>query len=160
LLAVYSRHKHDTELNARMPALQAWFGPRAIGPASLGTLASGVGLAMAAHADFGALWLTLALSAFAAATFVSLTVRLPASARRKRATAAGDRAQIERAEQWLAWGSLVELAILYLAVLDMVMKPSAADTALWLAGAVSFELLLLGSTLGMLLGPRLKRSVS
>jgi uncharacterized membrane protein len=151
LLAAYGTLHRDSELMGRMPALNRWFGPRTIGPASLGTLASGILLARYGHANFAAPWLALALIAFAAAALTSLGVRLPATLRRKHAAAAGSGAEVERSDRWVLWGSTMELTILYLAVVDMVVKPSAVTQALLVAGAVLAAVGLLGWV--ALLGP-------
>ena len=144
LLTAYGTLHRDFELTGRMPALNRWFGPRAIGPASLGTLASGILLARYSHADFAAPWLALALTAFAAAALTSLVVRLPATLRRRHAVAAGSGVDVERSDRWLLWGSIMELTILYLAVVDMVVKPSLAIPASLVAGAVLAAVGLLG----------------
>lgn len=160
LLAGYGVRRRDAQLLARMPELQRWFGPRAVGPASLATLGSGVSLALYSHADFEALWLRLALSAFFAAAVLSLAVRLPASLRRKRALAAGNDNEVSRADRWLLWGSWVELSILYLAVLDMTLKPTAANAGWLAAGVLWLCLVAVGGWLGLSLAPRLRRSAS
>ena len=78
LLAAYGSLRHDRELLDRLPALTRWFGPRAIGPSSVGTLLSGILLAVRGDVGFGDLWLVLAVCAFVAAALVSIGVRLPA----------------------------------------------------------------------------------
>jgi uncharacterized membrane protein len=135
LVAIYAHRARDRELSARLPALARWLGPRVVGPSSLGTLASGILLASFAHLGFHQGWLVLAISAFAAATVVSLAVRLPGSLCRQRADAAGRSAEVERADRLVLEGSLAELAILYLGAASMVIKP--VDTTGWfVAGAV------------------------
>ena len=135
LLAAYGTIHRDQELIDRIPLLNRWFGPRAIGPASIGTLATGALLAYYSHADFAAPWLALGLTAFAAAALVSLSVRLPATLRRKHAAAAGSSTQVERADRWMLWGAIMELTVLYLAVIDMVSKPVAVGAAVFVACA-------------------------
>lgn len=136
LLATYGRLRHDRELIDRLPALARWFGSRAIGPSSLGTLLSGILLGVRGDAGGGDLWLVLAVYAFVAAALVSIGVRLPATLWRKRASAAGRIEDVERADRLLRQGSTVELAILYLATAEMVLKPTSADVA-WLIGGAA-----------------------
>ncbi len=140
LLAAYARLRHDRELSDRLPALSRWFGPRAIGPSSLTTLVTGILLAARSAAGFDDLWVVLAVSAFAAAALVSLGARLPATLWRRRATAAGSVAGIQRADRLLFQGALVELVILYLAAAEMVLKPTTADVG-WLVGGAAILVL-------------------
>jgi uncharacterized membrane protein len=136
LLAAYARGRRDRELSDRLPTLTRWFGPRAIGPSSIGTLLSGILLAVRSDAGFGDLWLVLALAAFVAAALVSIGVRLPATLMRRRASSAGRVADIERADRLLFDGALIELAILYLAAAEMVLKPTTGNVA-WLIGGAA-----------------------
>jgi uncharacterized membrane protein len=136
LLATYGRHRRDRDLADRLPALMRWFGPRVIGPSSIGTLLSGIWLARRSDAGVGDLWLILAVAAFVAAALVSIGFRLPATRMRQRASAAGNQADVERADRRLFEGSLIELAILYLAAADMVLKPTSADAG-WLIGGAA-----------------------
>ena len=140
LLAAYARLRSDRDLADRLPALTRWFGPRVIGPSSLGTLLSGIGLALRSDAGMGDLWLVLAVSGFVAAALVSIGVRLPATLLRRRASTAGNQADVERADRRLFEGSLVELAILYLAAADMVLKPTTANPG-WLIGGAAILVL-------------------
>jgi len=140
LLEAYARLKQDRELAGRLPALARWLGPRVIGPSSIGTLLSGVLLAARADAGVGDLWLVLAVSAFVGAALVSIGVRLPATLWRRRSSAAGRQADVERADRLLFEGSLIELAILYLAAAEMVLKPTSADVA-WLIGGAAILVL-------------------
>jgi uncharacterized membrane protein len=123
LVAIYAHRARDRELRARLPALARWLGPRVVAPSSLGTLASGVLLASFAHLGFDQGWLVLAISVFAAATVVSLAVRLPGALWRRRAEAAGRSGEVDRADRLVLEGSLAELAILYLGAASMVIKP-------------------------------------
>jgi len=140
LLATYGSLRHDRELLDRLPALARWFGPRVIGPSSLATLVSGIFLTVRGDAGSGDLWLVIAVCAFVAAALVSVGVRLPATLLRRRASAAGRGADVERADRLLLLGATIELAILYLAAADMVLKPTTADIAWLLGGAAILAL--------------------
>jgi hypothetical protein len=115
-------------LSQRMPISEhaQWLGPRVFGPASLGSLAFGLALVFEGHWTFGPLWIQLALGAFALSTLLNVGVRFPIFRRN-----APDR------DRKLAALARVELAVLYLAVADMVAKPTGADvTALAVGGAL------------------------
>jgi uncharacterized membrane protein len=161
LLAAYGTLRHDRELRDRLPVLARWFGPRVIGPSSLGTLVSGILLTVRGDAGFGDLWLVIAVCAFVAAALVSIGVRLPATLLRRRAGAAGRIADVERADRLLLQGSMVELAILYLAAAEMVLKPTAGDTAWLIGGAAILALVAARPLITVLLSPaRLERRTS
>jgi uncharacterized membrane protein len=140
LLAVYGYQSGDRELVDRLPALARWLGPRVVGPSSMGTLLFGILVAVNGDLGFGHLWLLLALSAFASSVLLNVGVRLPATLRRQRAIAAGRVADAQRAERLLLDVPSLELAILYLAVADMVLKPTGGD-GWWLAGGAAILVL-------------------
>jgi hypothetical protein len=140
LLASYGTHRRDRELIERLPGLARWFGPRVIGPSSIGTLASGVFLVVKAHLGVDDLWIVIALAAFIAAAVVSVGVRLPATLSRRRAVAAGSAEAVERADRLLLEGSMAELGVLYLAVADMVLKPTTGG-AWWFTGGAAILVL-------------------
>jgi uncharacterized membrane protein len=140
LLAAYAGGSGDRELVDRLPALARWLGPRVVGPSSMGTLLFGILLAVDGDLGFGQLWLLLALSAFASSVLLNVGVRLPATLRRERAVADGRVAEAQQAERLLLEVPSLELAILYLAVADMVLKPTSGD-GWWLAGGAAFLVL-------------------
>jgi uncharacterized membrane protein len=123
LLALHARRARDGALLERMSALGAWFGPRVFAPASFGTLGFGIALVADGHWGFGRLWVVLGLAAFAASSLVNAGVRLPLMRRLERGV------DVERSGRVLARLPLLDLAVLYLAVADMVAKPTVSDTA-------------------------------
>ncbi|SRR5712691_2337054 len=115
-------------LSQRVPISEhaEWLGPRVFAPASLGSLAFGLALVFEGDWTFEPLWIQLGLGAFALSTLLNVTIRLPLLRRNP-----PDR------DRKLAALARVELAVLYLAVADMVAKPTGDDvTALAVGGAL------------------------
>ncbi len=100
---------------ASVTDLGRWLGPRVIGPASLGALAFGLALVGDGHWTFHPLWIKLGLAAFAASFALTAGVRVPAIRRMERGEDVG---------RLLRPLAVLELLVLYAAVLDMVAKPA------------------------------------
>jgi hypothetical protein len=114
----------DTTLRARIGGLGEWLGPRLFAPASLGALAFGLALVHDGHWGFGPLWVQLGLAAFALSFVINAGIRAPLSRR-------------PHLQGVLPALARFELAMLYLTVADMVLKPSGSDIAfLATAGAI------------------------
>lgn len=106
--------------------LAEWLGPRVFGPASLGSLAFGLALVFEGDWTFSPLWIQVGLGAFALSTLVNAGLRLPVIRRNP-----PDRDRKLRAL------AALDLTVLFLAVADMVAKPTGDDVvALAVGGAI------------------------
>ena len=123
LLALYAERQRDRELGSRLGAIAGWLGPRVFAPASLGTLVFGILLVLDGSWTFEPLWIKLGFAAFAASFLLNVGVRLPLARAIGRGTL-----EPRRAARLLGLLARVELAVLYLAVADMLSKPTGADT--------------------------------
>jgi hypothetical protein len=114
----------DPELRERIGPLGEWLGPRLFAPAALGALAFGLALVEEGHWGFAPLWVDLGLAAFGSSFLLN----------------AGARSRLSRERRFrptLAALARFELALLYLTVADMVLKPSGSDRLfLAIAGGV------------------------
>jgi hypothetical protein len=130
-------------LSRRVPISEhaQWLGPRVFGPASLGSLAFGLALVFEGNWTFGPLWIQLALGAFALSTLLNVGVRFPIFRRN-----APDR------DRKLAALARVELAVLYLAVADMVAKPTGDDVAALAVGGAILALVASASVVRLRIG--------
>jgi uncharacterized membrane protein len=115
LIALYAQRSGDRELLSRLGGLGRWLGPRVFAPAALVVLLAGLALVHDGSWSFRALWIKLGLTAFAV-TLLTNAVRV--SILRRPSPAAGRR---------LGLVARLDLAVLYLAVADMVAKPTADD---------------------------------
>jgi len=134
LLAIYAE-RSDRELLGRIGPLGRALGPRVFAPAALGSLVFGILLVRDGSWTFEPLWIKLGLGAFAFSFLLNVTVRAPLV--RRQAKGAVDPARVGRLLGRLA---RVELTVLYLAVADMVSKPSGGDTGTLTGGGVVLAL--------------------
>jgi hypothetical protein len=109
----------DRELRRRIAPIGEWLGPRLFAPAALGALVFGLLLVREGHWTFHPLFVQLGLAAFALSFLINAAVRAPLS--RKLA------GRPERLEGILSALSRFELAVLYVTVADMVLKPDGGD---------------------------------
>jgi hypothetical protein len=111
----------DPVLRERVGTLGEWLGPRLFAPGAFGALAFGLVLVHEGSWTFHPLWVKLGLSAFAASFVINAAVRAPLVRRLER-----EPLRISRVLSALA---LFELAVLYLTVADMALKPTGSDLA-------------------------------
>jgi hypothetical protein len=123
----------DAVLRERVGSLGEWLGPRVFAPGALGALAFGLVLVHEGSWTFHPLWVKLGLSAFAASFVINAAVRAPLVQRLER-----EPLRISRVLSALA---LFELAMLYLTVGDMALKPTGSDTAFLVPAAAILFLL-------------------
>jgi hypothetical protein len=109
-------------------------------PASLGTLVAGILLVLDGSWTFHRLWIELGLAAFAVSFILNVGVRFPLLRRLE-----GGTLDPMRGVRLLGLLARAELAVLYLAVADMLAKPTGADTGTLIEGAVILGLVALGS---------------
>jgi uncharacterized membrane protein len=136
LIALYASRRGDRVLLGRLGPLARWLGPRVFGPAALGVLAFGLALVEDGHWTFRPLWIRLGLAAYAASFALNVGVRLPLMRRAER----GGANVSSRDRRLLSRLPVLELAVLYLAVADMALKPSGADAGVLAAGGVILAL--------------------
>ena len=119
----------DPVLRDRVGSLGEWLGPRVFAPSALAAFAFGLVLVHEGSWTFHPLWVKLGLSAFAASFVINAAVRAPLVRRLE-----VEPARISRVLSALA---LLELAVLYLTVAAMALKPTGSDAALLvLAGSI------------------------
>src|ERR1700730_11695747 len=128
----------DSGLPERSGSLGEWLGPRVFAPGALGALAFGLVLVHEGSWTFHPLWVKLGLSAFAASFVINAAVRAPLVRRLER--------EPRRISRVLSALALLELAILYLTVAGMALKPTGSDTA-FLFPAASMLVLLAANVL-------------
>jgi uncharacterized membrane protein len=133
LLAIYAG-RSDRELLRRIGPLGRALGPRVFAPAALGALVLGVLLVLDGSWTFAPLWIKLGLGAFAFSFLLNVTIRAPLV--RRQAKGAVDPAR----GRLLGRLAVVELTVLYLAVADMVAKPSGGDTGTLIGGGLVLAL--------------------
>jgi hypothetical protein len=131
LLVAYARR---SGVAFDMGSIGAWFGPRVFAPASFGTLGFGLALVGDGHWGFGRLWVILGLCAFAASAIVNAGIRLPLTRKLERGV------DVARSVRLLTRLPVLDLAVLYLAVADMVSKPTVSDTLTLVVGGVFLAL--------------------
>ncbi len=127
LVALLSRG--DRVLLERLGPLGRTLGPRVFAPASLGALVFGILLVLDGSWTFEPLWIKLGFGAFAVSFLLNVAVRAPLGRR----VAKGE---IDPRRAGLLFGrlALVELTVLYLAVADMIAKPTGGDVGTLVAG--------------------------
>jgi hypothetical protein len=96
-------------------------GPRVFAPAALGALAFGLVLVHEGSWTFHGFWVKFGLGAFAASFVINAAVRAPLVHRLER--------EPRRISRVLSALALFELAVLYLTVADMALKPTGSDLA-------------------------------
>jgi hypothetical protein len=123
----------DAALRERVGSLGEWLGPRVFAPGAFGALAFGLVLVHQGSWTFHPLWVKLGLGAFAASFVINAAVRAPLVRRLDE--------QPLRMSRVLSALALLELAILYLAVAGMALKPTGSDVAFLVPAAAVLALL-------------------
>lgn len=122
LVAIYAQRARDGVILERLAGLVAWLAPRVFAPASLAALGFGIWAAHTGH------WPRLFFfhvgeAAFAISFLLTVAVRLPILRRAQRG-----KIHPRRVARIVLALALAELTVLYLAVADMVIKPTSSDT--------------------------------
>jgi hypothetical protein len=123
----------DPVLRERVGSLGEWLGPRVFAPGALGAFAFGLILVHEGSWSFHPLWVKLGLGAFAASFVINAAVRAPLVRRLER--------EPRRIGPVLSALALFELAVLYLTVAAMALKPTGSDTAFLVPAASLLALL-------------------
>lgn len=139
LAALYAQRGRDQVVLERLGGWVGWLAPRVFAPSALAALGFGIAAAHKGH------WPRLFFFHIGEAAFVTsflLTVlfRLPLLRRARRGAVRADR--FARLTLALA---LVELTVLFLAVWDMVAKPTSSDTATLATGGAALAFAVLAS---------------
>ncbi len=135
----------DVEREASQNDDAEWLSPRLFIPTSMGTLIFGVLAAIEGNWDFGSLWIIIGLTGFAVSFATGIGYfepeikKLAAAIERDGAT----HPEVRRSVANLKMVGRIELAVLYVVVASMVVKPTGDDggmlfvLALTLAAAVA-----------------------
>jgi hypothetical protein len=121
--AVYARRAQNGPLLGQLGALGQWIGLRVSAPAALSAFGFGVAAAHVGHWP-DLFWFHVGEAAFAFSFLMTAAVRLPLLRRARRG--ALDPLRLGR---YLTAIAVAELTVLYVAVADMVSKPSGFDTS-------------------------------
>jgi len=156
LTAVFAERSRDPAEFRRLGALGRWLGPRVFAPAALGALVFGILLVVDGSWTFDPLWIKLGLAAFAVSFLINVGLRFPTLRRLQRAAREAGPATVEvaRAGRLLGLLARLELAVLYLAVGDMIAKPTSSDGGTLVAGAAILGLVVLSFVFGTLRLPK------
>jgi len=122
-VAIYAQRARNRVVLEQLGALVQWMALRVFAPAALAAFAFGVAAAHEGHWP-DLFWFHVGEGAFAFSFLLTVAVRLPLLRRAKRGTL--DSVRLAR---YLVAVALAELTVLYLAVGDMVAKPSGIGTS-------------------------------
>jgi Predicted integral membrane protein (DUF2269) len=130
-VALYALRSRDSAILALLDRLVAWLAVRVLGPAALSALGFGI---WAAHTGGWPrlFWFKVGEAAFAVSFLTTAALRIPMLRRARR----GGIDPLRFARRLVALG-VIELTVLYLAVGDMVVKPSSSDTAALTTGGIA-----------------------
>jgi hypothetical protein len=121
-VTIYAQRPRNRVVLEQLGALVQWLGPRVFAPASLAAVGFGVAAAHVGHWP-DLFWFHVGEGAFLFSFLLTVAVRLPLVRRARRGL---DPARLAR---YLLAVSVAELTVLYLAVVDMVTKPSGFGTS-------------------------------
>ena len=122
-VALYARRTRNHVMLEQLGALVQWMALRVFAPAALAAFAFGVAAAHEGHWPH-LFWFQVGESAFAFSFLLTVAVRVPLLRRARRGAL-----DAARLAQYLLAAAVAELTVLYLAVADMVVKPSAIGTS-------------------------------
>ena len=122
-VALYARRARNDVVLAQLGALVQWMALRVFAPAALAAFGFGVAAAHAGHWP-DLFWFHVGEAAFAFSFLLSAAIRLPLLRRARRGVL-----DPARLAQYLLAVALAESTVLYLAVADMVVKPSGIDAS-------------------------------
>jgi hypothetical protein len=123
LITIYARRTQNRVMIGQLGALVQWMAPRVFAPASLAAFGFGVAAAHEGHWPH-LFFFQVGESAFAFSFLLTVAIRLPLV--RRAARGALDAARLA---QYLLAVAIAEMTVLYLAVADMVVKPSGIGTS-------------------------------
>jgi hypothetical protein len=139
LAALYAQRGRDQVILERLGGWVVWLTPRVLAPSALAALGFGIAAAHTGHWP-RLFFFHLGEAAFAVSFLLTVVFRLPLLRRVRRGSIRPDR--FARVTVALA---LVELTVLFLAVADMVAKPTSSDTAALATGGAILALSVVAS---------------
>jgi hypothetical protein len=139
LLTVYAGRARDDAILARIGAFVGWLGPRVLAPSALSALGFGIAAAHSGHWP-RIFFFHVGEAAFAASFLITVLLRVPLLRRARRGVL--EPARLARLLLSLA---VSELTVLFLAVVDMVAKPTGGDTGTLVVGSATLALAVLVS---------------
>jgi len=122
-VTIYARRARNGPILEQLGALVGWMAPRVFAPAALAAFGFGVAAAHEGHWP-EQFWFHVGEGAFVFSFLVNVAARLPLLRRARRG-----QLDPSRLAQYLLAVALAELTVLYLAVADMVAKPSGIGTS-------------------------------
>jgi hypothetical protein len=139
LAALYAQRGRDQLVLERLGGWVGWLTPRVLAPSALAALGFGIAAAHEGHWPH-LFFFQLGEAAFVISFLLTVLFRLPLLRRVRRGSIRPDR--VARLTLALA---LVELTVLFLAVADMVAKPTTSDTATLVTGGAILAVTMLVS---------------
>src|SRR5262249_30746870 len=122
-VTLYARRAQNRVMLEQLGGLVSWMAPRLFAPAALAAFAFGVAAAHEGHSPH-LFWFAVGEGAFGFSFLLPVGVRLPLLRRARRGAL-----DAARLAQYLLAVAVAELTVLYLAVGDMVAKPSGIGTS-------------------------------
>ena len=122
-VTIYARRARNGVVLDQLGPLVEWMAPRVFAPASLAAFGFGVAAAHVGHWP-DLFWFHVGEGAFAFSFLLSVAIRLPLLRRARLG-----RLDAARLAEYLLALALAEVTVLYLAVADMVVKPSGIETS-------------------------------
>jgi hypothetical protein len=139
LAALYAQRGRDQVVLERLGGWVGWLAPRVLAPSTLAALGFGIAAAHSGHWP-RLFFFHLGEAAFVVSFLLTVLFRLPLQRRARRGDIRPDR--FARLTLALA---LVELTVLFLAVADMVAKPTSSNTAALATGSAILAFAVLAS---------------
>lgn len=131
LLALYWWRSRSAAVADPFIGFVGWLGPRVLAPSSLFAFGFGVAAAHAGHWPM-MFWFHVGEAAFGISFLLTVLVRVPLLRRMRQ----GKLSPLRGAKLLLAL-AFAELTVLYVAVADMIVKPSGADTTALTTGGIT-----------------------
>jgi uncharacterized membrane protein len=137
-----ARRTDDAVLVERITANTQWLAQRIFIPTSLAVLLLGILLTIEGPWSFDQLWIVIALAAFGATFLLGVGVIEPEGKRLHAATAAHgpEHPETRRHNDRMDAYMKVDLALLFVVVFDMALKPTADDVGTLVLGAAALLL--------------------
>lgn len=137
LLAIRADRSRDALAMHRVASDGEWLANRLFIPASLAVLVLGIALVLDGPWAFDQFWISLGLGGYAASFFAGMLFLGPESGRIAKAIEEhGPAHELVTARiRRILVVSRIELAILFVVVLDMAVKPKVDDAGFWIVAA-------------------------
>lgn len=142
VLATRADRSRDSSQMLKVASDNEYLAMRLFIPASLAVFLLGVGLVLEGPWSFGQLWITIGLIGYAASFFVGLLFIKPQGARIEALLAehGGGHPEVARRVRSILLVARIELAVLFVVVLDMSVKPTGESAGFFVVSAVGLAL--------------------